>query len=54
MSATMPRAEFFLFVEELEPVEEVVLAVPLEVALLPGEEPEGAEVLVGAGDATPR
>ena len=52
MSTTMPRAEFVFFVEVPVLLGEVV--VPLEVALLPGEEPEGAEVLVGAGDATPR
>jgi len=46
----MPRAEFFLVVEELELLGEVVLLVPLEVALLPDVEAEEAEVLVGAGD----
>jgi hypothetical protein len=51
MSTTMPRAEFF-FVEELVLLGEDVLGVPLEVALLPDEEPEEPGVLVGAGDAT--
>ena len=54
MSTTMPRAEFFLVVEELELLGEVVLLVPLEVALLPDEDVEGAELLVGAGVATPK
>jgi len=51
MSTTIPRAEFFLVVEELVLLEEVVLGVPLEVALLPDGEPEEEPgVLVGAGD----
>ena len=48
----MPEAEFFLLVEELVLLGEVERLVPLEAKLLPDEEPEGLEVLVGAGDAT--
>lgn len=54
MSTAMPGAEFFLLVDELVLPGEVELVVPLEATVLPDEEPEELEVVVGAGDAIPK